>query len=244
MNDINIENIVVIEIKTASAMASFDHLNEQWKVLWREKTKNRHPEIDAAALYQSKSGTMAEFSKIVCVCVGYFDNKPTRLFKIKSFYGYEEKCILNDIVFFLDKIADEKKGFSFVGHNIKEFDIPFISRRLLVNGIKIPKYLDFQNMKPWEMNIVDTFQYWRFGEYNNFTSLKLLANVLKVPFYDEGIEDKNTGLFFWEVAPIQRELNILKIAEYAAKNVTTIVNILLRCSQKEMLNNSDIVYPF
>ena len=96
--------------------------------------------------------------------------------------------MLQDFIAATVKDGSNNNKWSFTGHNIKEFDIPFICRRLLINGLPIPVFLDFQNMKPWETNMVDTFQYWRFGDYKHYTSLKLLAAALNVPSPKDDID--------------------------------------------------------
>ena len=124
--------------------------------------------------------------------------------------------------------------WSFTGHNIKEFDIPFICRRLLINGLVIPPFLDFQNMKPWETNMIDTFQYWRFGDYKHYTSLKLLAAALNVPSPKDDIDGSMVGDVYW------KEKNLERIVTYCQKDVVTTANIVLRFKNLQLLNEGDV----
>ena len=126
--------------------------------------------------------------------------------------------------------------WSFTGHNIKEFDIPFICRRLLINGLNIPPFLDFQNMKPWETNMVDTFQYWRFGDYKHYTSLKLLAAALNVPSPKDDIDGSMVGEVYWV------EKNLERIVTYCQKDVVTVANIILRFKHLPLLNDEQLVF--
>ena len=130
--------------------------------------------------------------------------------------------------------------WSFTGHNIKEFDIPFICRRLIINGLTIPPFLDFQNMKPWETNMIDTFQYWRFGDYKHYTSLKLLAAALNVPSPKDDIDGSMVGGLYWEPDKQQQEENLKRIAVYCQKDVVTTANILLRFKNLPLLHPEDI----
>ena len=194
MQNIKTEDLIVIDIETASVSASFNLLEEKWQELWEEKTIRILPEgITAQEFYPHRAWVMAEFSKIVCISIGYFIREQQLKIRVKSFYGDDEKKILDDFLQTVSKIESFNNNWCFAGHNIKEFDIPFICRRLLVNNMRIPPYLDFQNMKPWETNIVDTFQYWRFGDYKNFTSLKLLAAAMGVPSSKNDIDGSMVG---------------------------------------------------
>ena len=160
------------------------------------------------------------------------------IFETKSFYGNSEKVILNNCLYYLQGI--KKDRITFAGHNIKEFDIPFLCRRMLINKIALPDYLNFQHVKPWEQKTFDTFQFWRFGDYKNFTSLKLLAKILKVPGSKEGMDGSIVGPLYWESDPIKKELNLIKIADYCLKDVVTTANIILRICNKELLSDHDI----
>src|SRR6478672_1013686 len=172
MNGIRPEDLIIIDIETAPVASSYESLNDEWQNLWQEKVVRIVPEgMTAAEFYSHRAGVMAEFSRIVCISMAYFNKETTLLMRVKSFYDFDEKKILEDFITTMNKIENFNSKWCFAGHNIKEFDIPFLCRRMLINNIALPAYLNFQNMKPWETNIVDTFQYWRFGDYKNFTSL-------------------------------------------------------------------------
>ena len=238
MQNIRTEDLIVIDIETASVSPSFAHLSPEWQELWQEKTARILPEGKTAEeFYPMRAGVMAEFSKVVCISIGYFIREQHLKMRVKSFCGEDEKKILTDFLQTVSKIESFNNNWCFAGHNIKEFDIPFLCRRLLVNDMRIPPYLDFQNMKPWETNIVDTFQYWRFGDYKNFTSLKLLAAAMGVPSSKDDIDGSMVGELFHTENREERKINIKRIATYCQKDVVTTANIILR------FKNSPIVHP-
>ncbi len=236
MQNIRLENLLLIDIETVSEKATFAELSEDWQTLWQEKVLRQLPEeIMAAEFYPQRAGVMAEFAKVICISVGYFkrEGKSFQL-RLKSFYGDDEKLLLQDFIETLQKMEVNNNRWSFTGHNIKEFDIPFICRRLLINRMSIPPFLDFQNMKPWETNMIDTFQYWRFGDYKHYTSLKLLAAVLDVPSPKDDIDGSMVGDVYW------KEKNLERIVAYCEKDVITTGNIVLRFKNLPLLTNDQI----
>lgn len=236
MQNIRLENLLLIDIETVSEHPAFSGLSEDWKKLWEEKVQRQLPEnITAEEFYPQRAGVMAEFSKVVCISVGYFrkEGNATHL-RVKSFYGDDEKILLEDFIAALQKMETHNNKWSFTGHNIKEFDIPFICRRLLINSLPVPAFLDFQNMKPWETNMVDTFQYWRFGDYKHYTSLKLLAAALNVPSPKDDIDGSMVGAVYWV------EKNLERIVAYCQKDVVTTANIVLRFKGLPILANDEV----
>lgn len=236
MQNIRLENLLLIDIETVSAHAAFNELNEEWKHLWEEKVHRSLPEnTTAAAFYPMRAGVMAEFSKVICISIGYFKKEGQAiLLRLKSFYGDDEKVLLQDFITALQKMETINNKWSFAGHNIKEFDIPFICRRLLINGLHIPPFLDFQNMKPWETSMIDTFQFWRFGDYKHYTSLKLLAAALQVPSPKDDIDGSMVGDVYW------KEHNLERIATYCQKDVATVANIILRFKNLPLLTDEQV----
>ena len=232
-----LENFLVVDIETVSAQPTYDSLNDEWQHLWEEKVLRTVPEdVTAAEYYQQRAGVMAEFAKVVCISLGYFKReKGDYQFRIKSITGHDEKELLQQFITTVNQLEAVNSHWSFTGHNIKEFDIPFLCRRLLINGLPIPPYLDFQNMKPWETNMVDTFQYWRFGDYKNFTSLKLLAASLNVPSPKDDIDGSMVGQVYWQ------EGNMERIAVYCQKDIVTVANIILRFKHLPLLKEEQVV---
>ncbi len=235
MIHVRTEDIIIIDIETVSCFPSFGNMDETWQELWEEKVQRVVPEgVSSAEFYPMRAGVMAEFSKIVCISIGYFNRDQQLRMRIKSFYGDDERKILWDFLETMRKIESINNKWCFAGHNIKEFDIPFICRRLIINHFPIPAFLDFQNMKPWETNIVDTFQYWRFGDYKQFTSLKLLAAALGVPSPKDDIDGSMVGDVYW------KDHDVKRIATYCQKDVITTGNIFLRFKNLPLLNPEDV----
>jgi 3'-5' exonuclease len=237
MQNIILENLLLIDIETVPEHPTFDLLSDDWKQLWEEKTVRSLPDFTSAAeFYPQRAGVMAEFAKIVCISIGYFTKQGNVLqLRLKSFFGDDEKKLLQEFIVTVNQMEAKNNKWSFAGHNIKEFDIPFICRRLLINGSRIPAYLDFQNMKPWDTNTVDTFQYWRFGDYKNYTSLKLLAAALGVPSPKDDIDGSMVADVYWN------EKNLQRIATYCQKDVVTTGNIILRFKNMELLKEEQVV---
>lgn len=234
----HIHNHIILDIETLPNYRSFEQMPDRWQQLWIKKIERSLPEnVTAAEFYGMRAGVMAEFSKIVCISLGYYYRDINLHFRIKSFYGHDEKVILEKFLELLNRMEIVNNKWQFTGHNIKEFDIPFICRRLLVNGLPVPPYLDFQNMKPWETNIVDTFQYWRFGDYKNFTSLDLLAATLGLPTPKSEMDGSMVADAYYN-----DEYGLQKIAKYCSQDVATVANILLRFSNIPPLHPDDIEY--
>jgi 3'-5' exonuclease len=224
-----LQNYIIIDIETASTSPSFSQLNDTEQELWQEKmqryvTDTETPEV----LYSKRAGILAEFSKVICIAIGYFPKGDENDFRTTCFYNHNEKEVLQQFVATLNKIEAYNNKWCFAGHNIKEFDIPFICRRLLINGLKIPPYLDFQQMKPWETNILDTLQYWRFGDYKNYISLKLLAAVLGINSSKTDIDGSMVGPLYHEPDAKKREDNFTRIAEYCKADVKVVADVIVK----------------
>jgi len=238
MQHILTENLLFIDIETVSEKATYQNLTKNWQELWTEKTQRILPsENTAAEFYEQRAGVMAEFAKVICISIGYFKYEGEVMqLRIKSFYADEEKKVLQDFIATLNQMEIQNNKWCFAGHNIKEFDIPFLCRRLLINGMPIPEYIDFQNMKPWETNSIDTFQYWRFGDYKNYTSLKLLAAALGIASPKDDIDGSQVGEVYWKENDLQR------IVTYCQKDIITTANILLRFKNMPLIEQNNVVF--
>jgi 3'-5' exonuclease len=234
-----LENFLLIDIETVSAEKDYAFLSEEWQQLWEEKVVRSLPAgTTISDYYPQRAGIMAEFAKVICISIGYFkkDMDDAYQLRVKSIFDHNEQLLLKNFIGTINQLEAVHSRWCFTGHNIKEFDIPFLCRRLLINGIAVPAYLDFQNMKPWETNMVDTFQYWRFGDYKNFTSLKLLAAALKVPSPKDDIDGSMVGDVYWQ------ENNLERIAAYCQKDVVTVANIILRFKGLPILTENQVTF--
>jgi 3'-5' exonuclease len=228
-----------IDIETVPAQPGFEHLSGDWQSLWVAKLSKTMPEnFDPAETYQQKAGIMAEFGRVVCIGCGYFsEDKTTRktLLKVTSIAGSDEKELLTEWVRVVDKFYAVFPAFRFVGHNIKEFDIPYLCRRLMAFGIPLPKYLQISGMKPWETNLVDTMHQWRFGDSRHYVSLDLLAHVLGIPTPKDDIDGSQVQRVFYEDGDLER------IKKYCVKDVVTTARVMQRFRGQEPVKDEDIV---
>lgn len=238
MNQIAIENLLLIDIETVSEKESFHLLDDEWKELWIEKTSRSLPaDTSPEEFYPLRAAILAEFAKVACISFGYFKkvNNEWQL-RIKSLCSENELQLLNDFVATLKKLHVNNQKWIFCGHNIKEFDVPFLCRRMLINNIPIPVIFDFQSMKPWETPVLDTLHLWRFGDYKHYTSLKLLAAVLGIPSPKDDIDGSQVGNVYWK----EKDLN--RISIYCEKDVATTANIILRFKGMPLLNENQVVF--
>lgn len=238
MQNIPLDNLFLLDIETVSSRESFHLLEDHWKELWSEKIK-RHlsPDSTPEEMYPKRAAIFAEFGCVICISFGYFKKEGEVIeLRIKSLFGHDERKILEEFSTTISKLPARNKSWIFVGHNVKEFDIPFLCRRMLANQVSIPKRLNFQNMKPWETPILDTLHLWRFGDYKNYTSLKLLAAVLEVPSPKDDIDGSQVGDVYW------KEKDLERIAVYCEKDVLTVGNIMLRFQGLPVLKNDQVIF--
>lgn len=226
LSHINIYNLIFIDIETVPQFPSFSQLSASMKELWEVKHKSLKTENESAEEgYLKRAGVYSEFAKVICISLGFFHfdkDKQKKIFRLKSFAGDDEKELLQDFVKTLQKSFADTERFHFCGHNIREFDIPFLCRRLIINRIEFPELLDFAGKRPWEMQDVDTLQLWKFGDYKSYTSLKLLAEVMGIPTPKDDIEGKDVCRVYWQ------ERGLARITEYCRKDVVTTARLLLR----------------
>lgn len=237
------ENLLVIDIETVSAFPDFYAMDESWQNCWSKKmTRYITEDLTAAMLYKRQAGVMAEFARILCISCGLFEKDHFRKFYVRSFCNPDEKILLTEFLLFIKQLENQKGRFCFAGHNIKEFDIPFICRRLICNQLRIPQSMDFQNMKPWETNLLDTFQYWRFGDYKHFTSLELLAKLLGVPSPKTDMDGSMIHQIYWhhEGNPVEHLWK--RVKTYCEGDIVSTANIILRFKGLPLLLENDILF--
>ena len=236
LDNLDLKNVLVLDIETVPQFSTFDHLNENWKDLWAHKMKHLIKDNVTAADTYERAGIYAEFGKIICISVGaFYIEKDELKFRIKSFYGDDEKILLQEFSEMLNKNY-YKEEHTVCGHNSKEFDFPFIARRCLINGIPIPPILDNSGKKPWEVKLLDTMEMWKFGDYKSYTSLKLLAALFGIPSPKDDIDGSQVGNIYWQ------EKNLERIKIYCQKDVVTVAQLLLKFKGKELLNEDNVVY--
>ncbi|MBK9271808.1 MAG: ribonuclease H-like domain-containing protein [Saprospiraceae bacterium] len=214
--------ILFLDIETVSAAMEWKELDSKWQELWAAKSKfyaQQHPELSEEQIYTDRAAIFSEFGRIVCISLGTFHQDGIRL---KSLVG-EEKDILLQFFDMVNLHFNDPQKHGFCGHNIREFDLPYICRRAIILNIPIPPILQLSGKKPWESHyILDTLEMWKFGDIKNFSSLDLLAACLGLPSSKTDISGKDVSRVFWQEKDIQR------IAEYCMKDVALTANVYLR----------------
>jgi len=233
IDKIVLPNILFLDIETVPQSEFFNDLPEEAQQLFADKTQYQRKDDLTPEEFYDRAGIWAEFGKIICISVGYFTIKNAeRQFRTKSIIG-EEKQLLEEFNG-LVKNHFSNPAFVFCGHNIKEFDIPYMCRRMLINGINIPEKLQLFGRKPWEIPHLDTLELWKFGDYKHYTSLKLLTHVLNIPSPKEDIDGSEVRNVYYN------EKNIDRIAKYCERDVVAVAQIFLRMRNEPILGDSEI----
>lgn len=233
INKLNLNNILFIDIETVPEEQNFISLDDEMKQLWEQKTQYQRKDDFSPEDFYDRAGIWAEFGKIVCISAGFFINKgDIRNFRVTSFFGTEKK-ILTDFSNLLDNHFNQPQH-ALCGHNAKEFDIPFIARRMIINQIVIPQKLNLFGKKPWEIPHLDTLELWKFGDFKNFTSLKLLTKILGIPSPKGDIDGSQVANVYYIEKDIDRIIN------YCEKDVIAVAQIFLRFRREELLIDDEI----
>ncbi len=217
------ENILFLDIETVPATPAFGDMAEDFRELWEKKSAYlRKPEQTAEEVY-GRAGIYAEFGKIICISAGYIARQSgRRVFRVKSFAGDDEKALLADFAGALVRFYTAKRGAYLCAHNGKEFDFPYIARRMLVNGLKLPQALNIHGQKPWETTFLDTMELWKFGDYKHFTSLSLMSAIFGIPTPKDDIDGSQVADVYYN------EKNLRRIVDYCEKDVLTVARIFLK----------------
>ena len=232
LENIDLQQVLVLDIETAPQYPSFNELPVDYQQLWDQKTRFQRRDGETAAEFYSRGGILAEFGKIICISVGIFTKKKESLsLRVKSFYGDEETVVIQVFIDLLNKQSD---SLILCAHNGKEFDFPYLCRRMLINGLQIPSQLNIQGKKPWEIIHLDTMDLWKFGDYKNYTSLKLLAAVFNIPSPKDDIDGSMVHKVYWEENDLER------IRIYCEKDVITTAQILLKFKSLPALSTDKI----
>ncbi len=226
----SISNILFLDIETAPISNKFEMLDKNMQELWKKKSrywigKGEEGQEDIyERIFEEKAGIYAEFAKVICISVGFInDREGIRKIRLNSYFDHDEKKVLSDFSLLLKNYFNNPNKHKLCGHNIKEFDIPFLSRRMIINGLPLPKMLDIAGKKPWETkHLCDTLEMWKFGDYKNYTSLNLLATVLGIKSPKDDIDGSMVGKVYWE----DKDLERIKI--YCEKDVLTVARIYLK----------------
>ena len=233
LQKINIEHILFLDIETVPEEKGFDQLDDAKQELWAHKSQYQRKDEFTPEEFYERAGIWAEFGKIICISVGYFNSKgDTRTFRVTTFHG-EEATLLKEFKILLVSHFSSAKHL-LCGHNAKEFDFPYIARRMIIHGIELPYKLNLFGKKPWEIPHLDTMELWKFGDYKHFTSLKLMANILGIPSPKGDIDGSMVRQVYYEDNDIDR------IITYCELDVVTTAQVFLRLRNEGLLLDDEI----
>ncbi|MEO0734792.1 MAG: ribonuclease H-like domain-containing protein [Bacteroidota bacterium] len=244
IEQIDVTKVLFLDIETVSGQPTYGDLDGTFQALWAHKAPGvlkrygeELTEEELAISYQDRAAIYAEFGKIVCISVGavYRDKDKRLKIRLKSFADRDEKVLLQNFNAMLDQYYGDPRRQFICGHNIKEFDVPYICRRIVANQLPLPTMLQLYGKKPWELtHLLDTMTMWKFGDYKSYTSLKLLAAVLGFPTPKDDIDGSQVGRVFWEEDDLER------IATYCEKDVLATAQLFFRYQRKPLLEEDQV----
>lgn len=252
LNNIKIENILFLDIETVPAYSKYSDVPKPLQQLWDKKAgflsarteflqEPRQKDKEAPEELYERAGIYAEFGKIICVSVGYVKNDnatsgtQSKLeFRTKSFSGDDERELLSRFIELLNNYYS-KPHHVLCAHNGKEFDFPYLARRILINGLKLPKTLNIAGKKPWEIAHLDTMELWKFGDYKHYTSLNLLARIFNIQTPKDDIDGSDVARVYW------KENDLDRIVNYCQKDVLTVVQLLLKFRGEPLIDETKVI---
>ena len=240
----DLKRILFIDIETVATKSVYDELSNDMQKHWMRKSNqiksadNYTSETERARqLYLDKAGIFAEFAKVVCISVGLISTKGDEIksFRLRSFFGDDEEILLQDFAELLNTHFNRTARFFLCGHNLREFDVPFLCRRMLLNGIRLPALLNIPGKRPWQTpHLIDTLEYWKFGDYKNYTSLDLLTSIFGLPTPKDDLDGSLVGEAYW----VRNDLR--SIVEYCEKDVISVVQLYLKFNNLPLITEEQI----
>jgi DNA polymerase elongation subunit (family B) len=240
-----IHHILFLDVETVSQQPRFELLDSHGRELWQHKIgfmarRDDHPweEEEYAQTYRDKAAIYAEFGKVIVISAGIIHGNEQTGFslRIKSFYGDDERDVLTQFVSVLEKNFNDPVSHMLCGHNIREFDIPYLCRRMTAHGIALPSLFNIAGKKPWEVKyIADTLEMWKFGDHKNYTSLDLLAYTLGIPSPKGEMDGSKVGQYYWEENALE------EIKRYCEKDVLTVAQVYLRMHHLPLLQDEQVI---
>ncbi len=234
LNRQQLERTLFLDVETVPGFSSLNHLPEEGQVLWKLKAshlKTTSESDNEETLYKQRAGIYAEFGKIICISVGYlfFENNNIVNARLKSFSGHDEKEVLSGFSQLLTQYYNDPEKHLLCGHNLKEFDIPYICRRMLIHGIPLPSLLNIRGRKPWQIEyLLDTMEMWKFGDFKNYTSLRLLSHIFGIPSPKDDIEGSQVAEVYYQ------DNNLERIVKYCEKDVLAVMMLILKWNHISM----------
>lgn len=219
-----LRDILFLDIETVANLYDYNELDERLKIHWARKANylKRDVQLTDEEIYRERAGIYAEFGRIVCVAVGKFVELESGeiVLRTKAYYGDDEKALLTDFKSMLEKM--DPANTRLCAHNGKEFDFPYLCRRMLVNCIPLPSILNLSGKRAWEVQHLDTMELWKFGDYKHFTSLDLLATIFNIPSSKSDIDGSQVNAVY------HKEKGLDKIMEYCVRDVVVLAQLFLK----------------
>ncbi len=234
INDIKVEDLLFLDIETVPQFPAYNDMPEPYQKLWDKKAKRIAGEDETPEDVFERAGIYAEFGKVVCISAGFIVLKDGEyFFRVKSFASDNEQELLSSFALMLEKFS-LKPNANLCAHNGKEFDFPYIARRMLINAVKLPSILDVAGKKPWEVKFLDTMELWKFGDYKHYTSLSLLTHIFNIPTPKDDIDGSQVAEVFY------KEKDIERIVKYCEKDVLAVAQLILRYKNLPLIDTSKI----
>jgi uncharacterized protein YprB with RNaseH-like and TPR domain len=234
LKDTNPSKVLFLDIETVPVAPDYDSMDDKLASLWDKKSAWFRKEGEQPSDVFERAGIYSEFGKIITISVGLVTGTSNnRSIRLKSFYGDDEHKLLEDFGVMLNNFCTGKEAL-LCAHNGKEFDFPYIARRMLINGINIPSILDNAGKKPWEINLLDTMELWKFGDYKHYTSLDLITTLLNIPTPKDDIDGSMVATVYW------KDKDISRIMEYCEKDVIALIQVFLKFRNEKTVSESNI----
>ncbi len=236
LDQLKIDNVLFIDIETVPQYHDFSELDERWRLLWSKKASQLAKNQESPAELYHRAGIYAEFGKIICISTGFLSkNGNSWTFRVKSFYGHDEKKLLSDFSHLLNKYFSDT-GKILCAHNGKEFDFPYLGRRILINELPLPYILDLAGKKPWEVNHLDTMELWKFGDFKSYTSMEVLAASFNIPSPKDDIDGSQVYEVYYK-----DDTGLERIKTYCQKDIITLARLLLKFTGKPVFKDDEVV---
>lgn len=240
LKNIKLNKVLFLDIETVPQVYNFEDTDDKTRDLFLNKVKFQVPDPNdhelANDVYNQRAGIFAEFGKIVCISCGFVNENMTgKEIRMKSFYHDDEETLLRQFAKLLDDNFNSPYHL-LCGHNAKEFDFPYIARRMLIHGIVLPHALNIAGKKPWEVNHLDTLELWKFGDYKHFTSLALLCHIFEIPTPKDDISGADVARVYYE----EKDLERIKV--YCEKDVVALIQLFLKMRGDALVDESNVVF--
>lgn len=237
LDKVRLDKILFLDIETVPQTYEFQDVEDKTRELFEAKTRfMQNDEKSYEQLYNDRAGIYAEFGKIVCISVGFVNDTSTgNQIRMKSFYHDDEETLLLQFKKLLDEHYNSPHSI-LCGHNAKEFDFPYICRRMLIHGIKLPFVLNIAGKKPWEIAHIDTMELWKFGDFKAYTSLALLCHVFQIPTPKDDISGADVARVYYE----EKDLERIKV--YCEKDVVALIQLFIKMRGGELVDEGEIYY--